>query len=143
MRGINTAVVPLVCITRLLGGVLCQKSPTAETKLGAMQKERSPAMMTSLQTFEKVRMLACWHSLAAPMSALKMWLEWMQLRHATNAMYAQLRKMAYKKLTTTVEEDNSNREHFQEVCQREEKVMPPSIVPLYSYVFGCLAPYIH
>eukprot|EP00873_Tetraselmis_striata_P022428 jgi/Tetstr1/442692/TSEL_030783.t1 len=64
---------------------ILKKSPTAEAKLGAMQKERSPAMMTSLQTFEK------------------------------------LRKMAYKKLTTTVEEDNSNREHFQEVCQREEK----------------------
>lgn len=66
---------------------ILKKSPTAESKLSAMQKERSPAMMSYLQTFEK------------------------------------LRQTAYKKLTTTVEEDNSNREHFMEVCMREKKAL--------------------
>mmetsp|Transcript_25667 Transcript_25667/g.71822 ORF Transcript_25667/g.71822 Transcript_25667/m.71822 type:complete len:357 (+) Transcript_25667:25-1095(+) len=64
---------------------ILKKSPTAEAKLAAMQKERSPAVMSVLKTFEK------------------------------------LRQTAYKKLTTTVEEDNSNKEYFDEVCQREEK----------------------
>ncbi|KAK9816570.1 hypothetical protein WJX72_002085 [[Myrmecia] bisecta] len=39
------------------------------------------------------------------------------------AALEKLRHIAYKKLTTTVEEDNSNREHFEEVCRREKKAM--------------------
>lgn len=64
---------------------ILKKSPQAEAKLSAMQKDRSPAMVDVLKTIEK------------------------------------LRSTFYKKLTTTVEEDNSNAEYFEEVCQREEK----------------------
>lgn len=52
----------------------------------------------------------------------------------------QLRGAFYKKLTTTVEEDNSNAEYFQEVCQREEKVTFSSLPRRFFSGGGLLLP---
>ncbi len=46
--------------------------------------------------------------------------------HKSAVLVAQLRTIMQKKLTTSVEEDASVSEHYNEVCKREARVSVPS-----------------